>query len=268
VLDCLSADLRAQGPDHIAVTGDLTHIALPSEFRAGKRWLASLGRPDQVTVIPGNHETYVPFAWSRGLGLWQDFMTGAAEPGAAETPARGPADFPLIRRRGPAAFISLTSAEPMPLSTPAAGRLGPAQLRRLEDCLTRLGREGLFRIVLIHHAPDPSISIRKALLDAEDFLAVLRRAGAEIVLHGHLHEATRWQLATGPTAIPVIGLPSASARAHRGRPEAHYLLCTLAGMHGNWQLSAAVRAYDPAAGTIQPLARQHWHWQDHVLTQS
>ncbi len=39
VLDKIVADLKAQTPDHIAVTGDLANIALPEEFARGRDWL-------------------------------------------------------------------------------------------------------------------------------------------------------------------------------------------------------------------------------------
>ena len=45
VLSAIAADLRAQAPDHIAVTGDIANIALPAEFQRGRDWLESLARP-------------------------------------------------------------------------------------------------------------------------------------------------------------------------------------------------------------------------------
>ena len=59
-LDRLVDDLRAQKPDHIAVTGDLTNIAMREEFENARLWLEELGPPDRVTAIPGNHDAYVP----------------------------------------------------------------------------------------------------------------------------------------------------------------------------------------------------------------
>ena len=44
-LDRLVADLKAQAPDHIAVTGDLTNIAMREEFENARRWLEELGPP-------------------------------------------------------------------------------------------------------------------------------------------------------------------------------------------------------------------------------
>ena len=35
VLSAVAADIRAQAPDHIAVTGDIANIALPAEFSHG-----------------------------------------------------------------------------------------------------------------------------------------------------------------------------------------------------------------------------------------
>src|SRR5689334_22623379 len=59
VLDALVADIRAQAPDHIAVTGDLVILALEAEFAPSRNWLKSVGPAEQVTVIPGNHDAYV-----------------------------------------------------------------------------------------------------------------------------------------------------------------------------------------------------------------
>jgi 3',5'-cyclic AMP phosphodiesterase CpdA len=56
VLDALVADMKAQGPDHIAVTGDLVNLALEAEFAPARAWLEGVGPPDRVTTIPGNHD--------------------------------------------------------------------------------------------------------------------------------------------------------------------------------------------------------------------
>src|ERR1700728_216375 len=39
VLDALVSDIRAQAPDHIAVTGDLVNLALEAEFAPARVWL-------------------------------------------------------------------------------------------------------------------------------------------------------------------------------------------------------------------------------------
>jgi 3',5'-cyclic AMP phosphodiesterase CpdA len=42
ILAVLQKDLQRAKPDHIAITGDLTHLSLPSEFKKARRWLQSL----------------------------------------------------------------------------------------------------------------------------------------------------------------------------------------------------------------------------------
>lgn len=47
--------------DHLVISGDLTHLALEQEFQAASNVLHPLLKnPQQVTVVPGNHDRYVP----------------------------------------------------------------------------------------------------------------------------------------------------------------------------------------------------------------
>ena len=59
VLARITADLKAQAADHIAVTGDLVNISLAGEYAPASAWLAALGPPRDVTLVPGNHDVYV-----------------------------------------------------------------------------------------------------------------------------------------------------------------------------------------------------------------
>ena len=52
VLDALVADIRAQRPDHIAVTGDLVNLSLEAEFAPSRAWLESVGAAEHVSVFP------------------------------------------------------------------------------------------------------------------------------------------------------------------------------------------------------------------------
>src|SRR5882757_5117988 len=104
VLDALVADMKAQAPDHIAITGDLVNLALDAEFAPARQWLASVGTPEIVTAIPGNHDAYVRATRHRFVQAFGDYLTGD------ETSADGA--FPFVRRRGPVALIGLSSAVP------------------------------------------------------------------------------------------------------------------------------------------------------------
>src|SRR6202165_5401465 len=76
VLDTLVADMQTLAPDHIAVTGDLVNLALEAEFAPSRLWLESVGLPDRVTVIPGNHDAYVRSTQHRFAEAWRDYLAG------------------------------------------------------------------------------------------------------------------------------------------------------------------------------------------------
>jgi 3',5'-cyclic AMP phosphodiesterase CpdA len=89
--------------------------------------------------------------------------------------------------------------------------------------LSELSAEQAFRVLLIHH-PLRSDSRFKRLTDSRQLLALLKRHGVELILHGHDHvHSTVW--IEGPSGkIPAIGVPSASALAHGRYPAAAYNL--------------------------------------------
>ena len=83
------ADIKAEKPDHIALTGDLVNVALPQEYRRAADWLAAFDTPDRITVIPGNHDVYVSVPWSESLGLWAPtWRATASRRRAASTSSR------------------------------------------------------------------------------------------------------------------------------------------------------------------------------------
>jgi 3',5'-cyclic AMP phosphodiesterase CpdA len=244
VLDALVSDMQAQAPDHIAVTGDLVNLALEAEFAPSRAWLESVGAPDRVTVIPGNHDAYVRATQHRFAQAWGQFLAGDDAPDGGGT-------FPSLRRRGPLALISLSSAVPTP-PLMATGRLGRSQLQRLEHMLAGLSAEQAFRVLLIHH-PLRSNSRVKRLTDSQELLALLKQHGVELILHGHDHvHSTIW--VEGPSGpIPAIGVPSASAVAHGRYPAAAYNLFSIEREGEAWRVGQTVRSIDEAlrAGELQ-----------------
>jgi 3',5'-cyclic AMP phosphodiesterase CpdA len=237
VLDVLVSDLQAQAPDQIAVTGDLVNLALDAEFAPSRAWLESVGAADRVTVIPGNHDAYVRATRHRFAESLGDYLRGDEAPD-------GDVAFPMLRRRGPLALISASSAVPTP-PLMATGWLGRSQLDALERMLAGLAPEKLFRVLLIHH-PLRSESRHKRLTDSAALLALLQRHGVELVLHGHDHvHSTIW--VDGPSGkIPVIGVPSASAIAHGRYPAAAYNLFSIEREGDGWRCEQAVRGVDDA----------------------
>jgi len=237
VLDALVSDLQAQTPDHIAVTGDLVNLALEAEFAPSRAWLESVGTPDRVTAIPGNHDAYVRATAHRFAEAWGSYLDGDATRGGGIT-------FPSLRRRGPLALISVSSAVPTP-PLMATGWLGRAQLQELARMLAGLAGEDAFRVLLIHH-PLRSDSRAKRLTDSAELLALLKQHGVELVLHGHDHvHSTIW--IEGPNGtIPVVGVPSASAVAHGRYPAAAYNLFAIERDGAAWRVEQTVRGTDDA----------------------
>lgn len=246
VLAALLADMHAQGNDHVACTGDLCNLGLPEEWGTARVFLEALGAPDRVSFVPGNHDAYVRGSLEGLLaacGAWT-----AGEDGHAGR-------FPFLRRRGPLAIVGLSSAIPTkPFA--ASGRLGPAQIEAAETLLRALAREPdpPCRVVMIHHPPQPGgAASGRELKDAAAFTAMLARAGAELILHGHNHVG-RVAFVDGPdgAVIPIVGAPSASARSARIDRRASYHLYTFAREGRGHRIIAVERGLD-AAGAITQL---------------
>ena len=150
--------------------------------------------------------------------------------------------FPFVRRRGPLALIGVSSAVPTP-PLMATGRLGRSQLEALERILVELSAEQAFRVLLVHH-PLRSDARMKRLTDSQALLALLKRYGVELILHGHDHvHSTIW--IDGPNgSIPAVGVPSASALAHGRYPAAAYNLFSIERDGAAWRCEQTVRGMD------------------------
>jgi 3',5'-cyclic AMP phosphodiesterase CpdA len=244
-LNAITRDLQATPLDHIAVTGDLVNFSVAPEYAWARHWLESIGPPEAVTVIPGNHDLYVPDAERGPTEYWGDYMHGddAAENG----------EFPFVRRRGTVALIALSTA----LATGpfmATGRLGATQLARLAETLQQT--RGSFRVVLIHHPPVTAANhYLRRLIDAAEFRAVLAEHGADLVLHGHNHcRSLVWLEGPAGKAIPAVGVPSASAQAPRGHEGiSGYNVFHIEGAPGSWRCEMIARQLkaDQSVGEVE-----------------
>jgi 3',5'-cyclic AMP phosphodiesterase CpdA len=237
-------DLHGVAPDQVVVTGDLTNVACEQEFVAAREWLERIGPPATVSIVPGNHDAYVEIARERSWDHWADFLRSDPSAGA------GDGEFPTLRVRGGAALIGLCSARPSGYGM-ATGALGAEQLARLEKILDGLRDSPLCRIVLIHHPPgEGAVSARRALTDADALRAVLRRGGADLVLHGHGHRTLVGELDGPAGAIPVVGVRSSSDVGHRPDKRAQYHLYEIEpspGASRRFRIRMQVRGWDPAA---------------------
>jgi 3',5'-cyclic AMP phosphodiesterase CpdA len=243
ILAAMIQDIRNAQPDHIVVTGDLTHLGLAAEYAKAKRLLEALGPAADVTIIPGNHDAYVDGALDCRLFEWVDYMVSDGEKACDKTDPADNVIFPSLRVRDRVAVIGLSTAQPCSTFL-AVGCVGSDQLQRLQRILIETGQKGLFRIVLIHHPPKSGVvSWRKRLTDAEAFQKTLQDCGAELILHGHSHHASRTYLETRDGRIPVIGVPSASAAGKNPKRSARYHLYQLSPNADSRDIQVCVRRY-------------------------
>lgn len=241
----LVADAKALRPDHIAITGDLINLGLPQEYEAALAWLKTVGMPQNVTVVPGNHDIYSSLYGDPGVARWAEYMGGENDTLA----------FPFVRRVGPIALVGLNSA----VETPpfyAGGKLGQHQLEIAGELLDALGEEGAIRVVLIHHPPLPDLApSKRALSDAAHLTHLLERGNAELVLYGHNHRTRIDWLPTLEKPIPVVGIGSASAAiAHGEEPMANYNLFTFFKNKNGLRIRHIVRGIDEPESAFRKIS--------------
>ncbi len=258
IITVLLSDLRETDPDHIAVTGDLTNLGLPIEFQKTKYFLRSLGAPSKVTVVPGNHDTYIQTDWESTFTHWVDYMVSdnAKQPAVSATGFSH--IFPSLRVRGSTALIGVCSARPSPIFL-AIGSIGSNQLKKLARVLEETGKQGLFRIILIHHPPVSGIvSSRKRLTDALEFRSAVARYGVELVLCGHAHRTTQGCLKTPAGVAPVIGLPSVSALGHKPQRRARYNIYRITPKTNGWEVLLSTRILSPDKKRFIAESKRHF----------
>ena len=239
ILEALKADLRVQGADHIVVTGDTANFSLPEEFRRAAIWLAALAPAAQISLVPGNHDALVRVPAEQGLGRLAAFT-------------RTENGWPFVHRVGPLSLIGVSSALPtMPLL--ARGRIGAGQLSRLGPILAAEREAGRIRIVMLHHpVADGAVRWRKALADRAALRDVLRREGAELLLHGHARDA-RFDAIAGPQGpIPCLCVPSSSAVPNPRDEGARWHRLTLSCAGGSCRADVEVRLWSVAAQAFVP----------------
>jgi 3',5'-cyclic AMP phosphodiesterase CpdA len=245
LLEAMGRDLRARAVDHLAVTGDLGNISLEGEWQVARRWLEAQGDGEASTVIPGNHDAYVAEV-VEGRSFERIF-----EPYQRADLRRGGETYPFVRLRGDVALIGVNSCVATG-DLGAWGRIGEAQLARLEALLTAPEVARRTRVVLLHHPPvvhrpgeDRNLRDRAALV------ALLGRTGAALVLHGHDHRDEHAVIdGPGGAKIPVVGAGSAS---YAGKPEhrARYNVYEIEGAG----ITAVTYAHDQVSDSYREVGR-------------
>lgn len=250
VIDAILADIKAAKTDHIAVTGDLVNIALDIEIDMARQWLEAIGAPRDVSVVPGNHDAYVPGALDKACRAWGAFMSSDGANAPFDSSA-----FPYLRVRERVALIGVSSAS---ATAPfmANGFFRDVQADRLRQLLDEAAARELFRVVMIHHPPlRKAVSQHKRLYGIRRFQRVIREHGAELVLHGHSHLPTAGAI-EGPAgcSVPVIGVSAAGQGIGGRHPAAQWNLFEISGKPGRWSVKLARRGLTGATTPVGELA--------------
>ena len=243
-------DLRAQKPDHVAMTGDIVNLGLQAEFKAARGWIESLGAPEDVSFVPGNHDAYVRQALPTLAQTFAPWTHGEAR-------AQSESAFPYLRVRGAVALIGVSSAVPTALFM-ATGKVGADQIAKLRALLVDCRARGLMRVVMVHHAPIPGMRAMRRMVDAPAVADVIAQEGAEVVLHGHHHRRMVNWIASPNTLtrggrIPVVGAPQASTRLKDESHRAAYHLVALSRRGEGVEVSVRARGPDRETGAIGEL---------------
>ncbi len=198
--------------DHIVVTGDITNMAHEREFDQARAMLDAVARSVEVTVVPGNHDLYLPSIHRerRFPHHFLPFLRSDLPELALDLPA-GP--FPCVKLRGPLAIIGLSSAVPRPPFI-AAGYVGDQQLDALGKVLAHPEVRRRTPVILIHHplidARARIKQLRDGLVDAAALRAVLAPLERGLVLFGHLHIRVRCRLTTASGSLDIVSASGAA----------------------------------------------------------
>jgi 3',5'-cyclic AMP phosphodiesterase CpdA len=214
IVRAIAAHLAKADVDHVVITGDVSNLALQTEFAAVRQILDDvLGLPpDAVSIVPGNHDVY-----TRGAAREQRFHRYFEPYLVSDLPDHCTQHegglFPVVKLRGPAAFIGLSTALPRPPFV-AAGKLGDAQLDKLERILASPEVRRRTPVILLHHpVHNPPTWVKtklEGLVDADRLSRLLAPFDRGLLLHGHLHRRLHREVRTNRGYFDVIGATSAS----------------------------------------------------------
>jgi len=194
---------RRRKPDLVVLSGDLTQRAKPHQFRDAREFMERLKRP--TLVVPGNHDVPLYRFWERFLypfAAYRRNFDSELEP---------------VFRDEELLVVGINTAHGR---TFKEGRVTPQRLSQVAEVLFA-APEGAIKIVVQHHEmiPPPWFGTHRVMKGARLAMDLYQRAGVDLVLSGHLHQAygasSEEFYATGVTPLRV--LHSGTSCSDRGR---------------------------------------------------
>jgi 3',5'-cyclic AMP phosphodiesterase CpdA len=180
-------------PELVIASGDLSHRGREDQLARASAFLRTLGPP--VLAIPGNHD--IPYTFpARFTHAFREFerQWETTEPTFSSATLH---------------VIGLNSVRPW---RHQSGGIRNAQIARAQDRL-RAAQETAFRVAVLHHhlIGAPWRSRKRPVARRNHVLVELVRAGADLILAGHIHQAAvserhEFEVSTGDERGVVVSI--------------------------------------------------------------
>ncbi|MDZ4698866.1 MAG: metallophosphoesterase [Rhodothermales bacterium] len=202
IVDALLAQIERDAVDLIAISGDLTQRALPTQYREAARMLASIHTP--TIVVPGNHDV---LAWWRPLSR-------VLRPLARYHRYISPG-LTMSFENERVAVLGINSAYG---STIKGGRISRATRASIRTYFE--GRPAAaFKILVVHHQLTAigALGPHDVARGGDAALDVAREVGVDLILCGHLHVSHVESLKRHPAEARIVVASAGTVTSDRGR---------------------------------------------------
>ncbi|MEI2417191.1 metallophosphoesterase [Orrella sp. JC864] len=189
VLAALRELVAWRQPEVVLLGGDITQRARAPQFLAARRYMDSLGRP--FLAVPGNHDIPLFNLFARLFDPYGNYRR-----------AFGADREPVYESEG----LLVIGVDSTRRYRHKHGEISPAQVRRVAHRLRQAGPAQL-RVVLLHHPLVAAVAQDRPNLarGREAAVAEWTRAGADILLGGHIHLPYVTPLAPSTPAVTPPG---------------------------------------------------------------
>ncbi|MES2441942.1 MAG: metallophosphoesterase [Pseudomonadota bacterium] len=203
-IDWFARVVKAEQPDAVIMTGDLTMRARAHEFEAAAKWLESLERP--VTVEVGNHD--LPY-----FNLWARFVTPYRRYASLERMIERPLDI-----RGVSIVPLKTTARFQWRLNWSKGYVSTRALQQSLALVEAVPKDDLVFVACHHPLVEADTRMSSKTRRGTTTLEALAVAGADAVLTGHVHDPFDIAREAGGRTVRLIGAGTLSERVRSSPP--------------------------------------------------
>lgn len=233
VVEGCIADLNAQQPSLVVMSGDFTQRARAAQYKEAMRFMGRLPRPQ--LVVPGNHDIplfNLPERFLMPLRNYRKYVTRDLRP---------------VYQDEELLVVGVNTARPFTLNFDGFWKDGKISDEQLLDIKLRACElpPTVFKVVVTHHPfiPPPGERVHGIVHNHKRALDQLEQCNIDMLLAGHLHMGYSGDVRTHHEAVKrsMISVQAGTATSTRRRDEPNaYNLITINPDH----LTIQVRAWD------------------------